>query len=57
MARNPYTQAPQVVRDFLSSIGKKGGATGPGTEKSKAKTRNATAKRVADAKAPYLAKT
>lgn len=47
MARNPNTKASNAVRAFCSEIGRKGGATRKGTEKSNAKTRAATEARKA----------
>jgi hypothetical protein len=47
MAKNPTTKAPKAVRAFCSVIGRKGGSTGKGTEKSNAKTRAATEARKA----------
>jgi hypothetical protein len=40
--KNPNTKASKAVRAFCSSIGKKGGSTGKGTEKSNSKTQAAT---------------
>jgi hypothetical protein len=45
--KKPKIEVSKEVRDYLTTIGKKGGTTGKGTEKSKAKTRAATAARMA----------